>query len=274
MTRHASLASLALTCTALVSLALPGTAAASSAVLLPRAGGSGVGPEARDAALADLRTVMRNDGWVIFTTAEVSLELDARLSSCGPDDECSHELRAMMDVDVAVGLRLWGTEDAIERLAVVLVGARGVGSRAVVEVDEDLPVPFAVAEAFRAAASQWSTGRVRGAWAPPPSEPAPMTQASMEPTALSWFLGGLFVIGSAPMLGYGINTAVRDGECVTEGRGGTCTERIRFREGAAIFTTLGAITLVAGVTIWILQPFRVAVRADSESASLHVAGSF
>jgi hypothetical protein len=233
-----------------------------------------VGPEARDAALEGLRTVIENDGWVLFTTDDVSPALDARLAGCGPDDECSHELRASMSVDVAVGLRLWGTEDRVERLAVVLVGARGVGTRAVVEVDEDLPVPFAVAEAFRSAARQWSTGRVRGAWAPPPSDPPQPAQASMEPTALSWFLGGLFVLGSAPMLGYGINTAVRDGECVTEGAGGACTERIRFREGAAIFTTLGAITLAAGVTIWILQPFRVSVRADSGSASLHVAGSF
>ncbi|HJL15984.1 MAG TPA: hypothetical protein RMH99_10020 [Sandaracinaceae bacterium LLY-WYZ-13_1] len=258
-------------------LGLARPAAASSTVILPRTGGSGVGPEARDAAREALREVLVNEGWTVFGLDEVSTDLPPRMASCAPDDRCAFELRSMLDVDVVVGLRVWGTEGAVERVAVVVVGVRGVGHRALAEVTEERPLPFAVAEAARGALALWETVRTTEALPPPPPDDdraEGFEEGHLEPSPINWFLGGLLVLGSAPVLGYGINSAVRDGDCVAEGPGGTCTERIRFREGAGIFTALGATLLAGGVLTWILQPVRVAVHADVEQASIVLSGRF
>lgn len=252
------------------------SALAASAVILPRTGGSGVGPEARDRALEALRTVLVNDGFELFDPEAVSTRLPARLASCGPDDECAYELRAILDVDLVVGLRLWGTEDRVERLAVMVVGERGVGQRALGEVTPDRPLVFTVAEVARTAIALWETGDVVGAPEPPVVSDLEgrWVDAHLEPSPLNWFLGGLLILGSAPLLGYGINSAVLDGECVADGDPSRCTERIRFREGAAILTVMGATLLGGGLFTWIAQPLRVTVHADVESASLALSGTF
>jgi hypothetical protein len=251
-------------------------ALAQSAVILPRAGGSGVGPEPRNEAVEALRTVLVNDRWRVYDLDDVSTELPARMSSCGPDDRCAYELRSMLEVDVVVGLRLWGTEDAVERLAVMVVGERGVGQRALAEVTPDLPLPFAVAEAARAALALWSTGDVAGAIQPPADSDVEerWEEGRVAPSPLNWPLGALLLLASSPLLGYGINTAVLDGECLVGENPDFCTERIRFREGAAILTTMGATLFVAGLVTWIVQPLRVTVHADVQSASLSVSGTF
>jgi hypothetical protein len=250
-------------------------AAAQSAIILPRTGGSGVGPEAREAAREALRDVLLNERWDVFSLDEVSEDLPARLAACGPEDRCEAELQTLLDVDVVVGLRVWGTEDAVERVAVTVVGERGVGQHALAEVTPDEPLPFAVAEAARAAIALWATGDVSGAYPPPVQSDLSerWEEARVAPSPLNWFVGSLLVLGSTPLLGYGINSAVLDGECLEEAAGG-CVERIRFREGAGILTTMGVTLLVSGIVTWIVQPLRFTVNADLESASLSVSGTF
>lgn len=257
-------------------LLAPSAVSASSAVLLPRTGGTGVEGAAIDEAVDAARMVLENEGWGVHDTADVSLALPARLAACGPDDECAPDLRALLGVDVAVGLRLWGEADRVEHIAVVLTGTRGVGHRAVARVTEESPLPFAMAEALRAAITLWSTGHPpEGARGVDEATHLDREELAWEATALNWFLGGLFVLGSAPMLGYGINTAARAGDCVTQGPvEGTCVERVEFSNGAATFTVLGAITLVTGIAIWIAQPIRIFVQASEESASLTLRGTF
>lgn len=261
--------------TTLAALA-PATASASSVVLLPRTAGSGVDEGARAEAVETAAMVLENEGWAVHRTEEVAEELPPGLAICGPDDECAHELRALLDVDVAVGLRLWGDEGGIDHVAVQVTGIRGVGHRAVATVTEEAPLPFAMAEAIRAALGLWSEGVVpegaRGMDEPNGVDPE---ERSWESTALNWFLGGIFVLGSAPMLGYGINTAVRHGDCLTEGPApDTCVERVEYGNGAGAFTVMGAITLVAGVVFWIAQPIQISVRADSQAAALTFSGAF
>ena len=253
---------------------LPASASASSAAMLPRVGGSGVGPEAREEARALLRASLTNEGWTVYAAEEVSTALPPALGACGPEDACAWELRAMLGADVAVGLRLWGTEERVERLAVIVTGVRGVGHRTLAEVTEEAPIEIALPEAVRTALSTWSTGALSPTAAPPRGEsvdPAPANH--LEGSALNWFLGGLLVLGSAPMLGYGINTMVRDGDCI-EGSPELCTRRVRFEEGAAIFTALGAAVLIGGVVVLAVQPIRVAVTASESSAGLRVEGRF
>ena len=258
---------------ALGSLAWAPTADAATVAILPRTGGTGVGPAAREEALEAARRVLENDGWTVFSIAEASAPLPAHLSSCGPDDRCAYELRAVIGVDATVGLRLYGTEREVERVEAVVVGLRGVGHRASVRVEPDRPLPFAMAESIRAATSMWSSGaELRGD--AESIEHAPAREIRRESSPLSFALGGLLVLGSAPLLGFGVNTAVRDGECVTDGPGGTCLERVRFREGAGIFTGLGAALLIAGIVVMIAQPIQLTVVVDDRSASLRVRGSF
>ena len=75
------------------------------------------------------------------------------------------------------------------------------------------------------------------------------------------------------LLGYGINTAVRHGDCVTETAGG-CVERVAFGDGAGVFTGLGVVVLVGGILTLTLQPIRILVRADADSARLVIGGRF
>ncbi len=256
----------------LLSLA-PSVAAASNAVILPRVGGSGVGAAPRDEAMGHLRRTLENEGWTLYDIEDVSTALPPELSACGPDDQCAWRLREMLDADVAIGLRVWGTEDQVERLAVVVTGVRGVGQRTLAVVDETLPLPFAVAEAARAAVQTWSSGALEPGGAPSTEPLAPGPQSHLDGSPLNWFLGGLLVLGSAPMLGYAINTAVRHGDC-TEGETELCTRRVRFEEGAGLFMGIGAAVLISGVVVLALQPIRVAVSATEDSAAIQVEGRF
>lgn len=256
--------------------AWPAGASASSAVLLPEIGGDdAVSPEARAAARELARQVLDAEGWRVFDAAEVAAHLPEPLAGCGPGEGCAFEVRAVLGADVAVGLSLEGSGDAIERVTVSITGARGVVHRAGAGVDPEAGLPFAVAEPLREALAIWATGNVTE---PPPPRPTPHVELTpamrVEPSPVNWFLGGFLLLGSAPLLGYGINSAVRDGECVTPGIGETCMERIRFREGAGIFTGLGAALLVAGVVVLVAQPVPMFVRIDGESASLELRGTF
>ena len=256
---------------ALSILALPAPAMASSAVLLPRTGGSGVNVETEQRVVEATRRVLENDGWTLFELAEVSTDLPPRLAACGPDDRCAHELRSVMGVDVAVGLRIWGDGDRVERLAVVFVGVRGAGQRALSTIDPEVPLEIATAEVVRTAARTRAGGPTDEL--SPVLSLAPEDPNRTEASPLNFVFGTLLVLGSAPLLGYGINTAVRDGDCVTETAAG-CTQRISFGDGAAVFTTLGVAVLAGGVIAFTVQPFRVAVRADTESAALTLEGRF
>ncbi|MFK7985684.1 MAG: hypothetical protein AB8I08_06600 [Sandaracinaceae bacterium] len=251
---------------------LPATASASSGVLLPRTGGSGMDAAARDEVVAAVVRVLENESLEVFRTEEVSTQLPPELAACGPDDGCAWTLAQHLEVDAAVGVRVWGEASRVERIGVVIVDRRGA-QRAVAEVDAELPIDFAAAEATRGALTAWRTGRA--AFRPPsPANPAALDDAEVRGDPLNWALGALLVLGSSPMLGYGINTIVRSGDCVTEGPGGTCVERVRFQEGAGIFTGIGAVMLIAGVVVWIAQPIRMSVRASHESASVELSGRF
>lgn len=261
----------------LVSLAallclFPLSASAASGVLLPRTGGSGVDAQARDAVVDAVVRVLDNEPLELFRTDAVSTQLPAELSACGPDDGCAWALAQHLGVDTAVGVRVWGEASQVERIGVVIVD-RGGAQRAVAVVDGSLPIDFAAAEATRGALTAWRTGRA--AFRPPsPANPAALEDGEVRGDPLNWALGALLVLGSSPMLGYGINTIVRSGDCVTEGPGGACVERVRFQEGAGIFTGIGAVMLVAGVVVWIAQPIRMSVQATPESASLQLSGRF
>lgn len=254
---------------ALALIAVPSPALASSVALLPRTGGSGANTAAAQRVVDEARIVLFNEGWALHEVSEVSAALPAHLAACGPDDRCAHELRALLGVDVALGIRVWGDQDSVERIAVVFVGVRGVGSRAIVEVDPEVPLAFSVARAVRAAARTWSTGASEempgGPRALAPAEPR------TEPSPVNYAIGTLLVLGSAPLLGYGINTAARDGDCVTEAAGG-CVERVSFGDGAGISLGLGALVLIGGVVAFAAAPIRVGVSADHESARLVVGG--
>lgn len=249
----------------------PSTALASSALLLPRTGGSGASVEAAQRVVEATQRVLVNDGWTLFDLADVSRQLAPHLAACGPDDRCAHELRSLMNVNVAVGLRVWGDGDSVERIAVVFIGARGAGHRALVVVDPEVPLDFAVADAVRAAATAWSTGDTDEM--PGGQSIATAHESRTEGSGLNFAIGALLVLGSAPLLGYGINTAVRHGDCVTETASG-CIERVEFADGAAVFTGLGVVLLAGGIITFALQPIRVSVHADTESARLAVGGRF
>ncbi|MGE0790297.1 MAG: hypothetical protein AB7S26_31770 [Sandaracinaceae bacterium] len=254
----------------------PGPAHASSALILPRIGGSELSEAARAEALDALRRVLSNDGWTVHTLGEDGGPVPTAWTTCGPDDGCAHELRATFDTDVTVGLRAWGEGDRIEHVAVILGGVRGVGHRAVATVTEEAPLPFAIAEAARAAIHLFEVGEPpEGAMGTlePNDEVEPAT--SWEASLLNGFLGGLFVAGSAPMLGYAINTAVRDGQCLTEGpTPDTCVQRVRFGDGAGLFLGLGLITLGTGIGILIAQPIRFHVMASPSASGVAVSGTF
>lgn len=94
-----------------------------------------------------------------------------------------------------------------------------------------------------------------------------------EASPLNWVLGGLLLAGSAPFLGYAINTLVREGECVrTFGDG--CATRIRFREGAGLFLVAGLGFAIAGFAVFIGQPVRLRVEAGTSSARMKLEGRF
>lgn len=255
-------------------LALPAPAFASSAVLLPRAGGSGASIEATARAVEALRSVLVNEGFELHDPAAVSAALPAHLSSCGPDDGCAEELRRMMRVDLAVGLRVWGEAERIDRLAVVVTGIRGVGHRALIdEVDADVPIDFAIAEGLRSALATWRSGRT--------AEPVEGYRAALgepratdsEASGLNWALGALLAAGAAPLLGFAIDIAIRDGNCATEA-GGVCVETVSFEEGHAVAIALGAALLAAGIVVVVLQPIRVQVVASPRAAGLRIEGRF
>lgn len=255
----------------LVIVASPVPALASSALILPRTGGSGASVDAAQRVVEATRRVLVNDGWTLYDLAEVSTGLAPHLAACGPDDRCAHELRSLIRVNVAVGLRVWGDGDTVERIAVVFVSVRGAGHRALVEVDPEVPLEFAVAEAVRAAATAWSTGATGEM--PGGRSIAPGVGPETEASPLNFAIGTLLALGSAPLLGYGINTAVRHGDCVTEIEAG-CVERIEFRDGTGVFTGLGVALLLGVVVAFATQPIRVTVYADPESARLVVGGRF
>lgn len=261
------------TCLAVV--AFPLGVSASSAVLAPVVGGDrAVSMEAREAARRIAGEVLEGEGWTVFDAAEVSASLSPELALCGPDGACALELRALLGADVAVALRLYGHGDEVSRVAVLVFGARGVVHRHEAEVDPEAGLPFAIAEPLRATLSTVNTGRSEG---PPSVTPAVVRvdpSVRVERSPLNWFLGGFLVLGSAPLLGYGINTLARDGECVAPGPGDTCTERIRFEEGAGLFLGLGAIVLASGLFVLIAQPIPLFVHVTPESASLGAGGTF
>jgi len=99
------------------------------------------------------------------------------------------------------------------------------------------------------------------------------------PSPWNWALGGALILASAPPLGYGLSSAIHDGECVTDTPAG-CTSRARFGAGAAILTVIGGIAFVGGILAWILQPIkerqtvRVRVEASDRGAALSIAGVF
>jgi hypothetical protein len=91
--------------------------------------------------------------------------------------------------------------------------------------------------------------------------------------SLNGFLGGFLVAGSVPVLGFAINTAVRDGQCVTE-LGGGCVERVRFREGAGVFLGAGLLLLGGGLYTLLARPIRMQVTVDAGAAYLDLSGTF
>ncbi len=256
--------------------AWPAAASAATAVILPVVGGdAAVSEGARERARTIGADVLRGEGWRVFDADEVTDCLPEALQRCAPGDACAFELRAILNADAAVGLSLFGEGDDVRRVEIVITGSRGVAHRTEATVDPEAGLPFAVAEPLRAALAAWTSGRVTG---PAPQAPAsvvetgtPAIQIGHSP--LNYFLGALFVLGSAPMLGYGINSAVRDGECINETAGG-CVQRIRFKEGAGLFTGLGAATFLAGALFLILRPIPLLVSATPQSAWLEVRGTF
>lgn len=251
--------------------ALPASASASSAVLLPALGGDAVAAETQSEARRIARDVLSGEGFTVFDALEIRRELPPELRTCGPQDRCGFSLRALLEVDLAVGVSLHLAHGA--RVGVVVTGARGVAHRAEALVDPEAGLPFAIAEAIRGALTAWTAGR--SLESTPELAPEPGRMAThLEPSLLNAFLGGFLILGSAPMLGYGINSAARDGECIREGAFGGCTQRVRFQEGAALFTAVGAATLAAGVAFLVFHPIPVLVSADGTSASLHARGTF
>ncbi len=260
----------------LAAWAWPAAASAASAVLLPVTGGDeAVSFEARQRAREIAHEVLEGARWHFFDAAEVAGELPPELERCAPGEACAFELRALLRAEAAVGISLYGQGDDVTRVEIVITGVRGVTHRTEATVDPEAGLPFAVAEPLRAGLLWWDTGRVVG---PPGPPPAPLAVrvvpgVRLEPSPLNYFLGALFVAGSAPMLGYGINSAVRNGECVVETDAG-CTQRVRFREGAAIFTGLGAATLLAGVLFLVLRPIPMLVQVSPEGAAIEARGTF
>lgn len=100
------------------------------------------------------------------------------------------------------------------------------------------------------------------------------------PSPWNWALGGALILASAPALGYGLSSAIQDGDCVATAAAGGCTSRVRYGAGAAILTVLGGIAFVGGIVTWILQPLRelqtvrVRVEASDRGAALSIAGVF
>jgi len=100
------------------------------------------------------------------------------------------------------------------------------------------------------------------------------------PSPWNWVLGGALILVSAPALGYGLSTAIQDGDCLATTAAGECTSRVRFGSGSAILTVLGGLAFVGGIVSWILQPIRerqrvrVRVEASDRGAALSIAGVF
>jgi hypothetical protein len=258
---------------ALLALAAwPAPASADSAVLLPALGGDPIDADTITEVRRWAREILEGEGYQVFDAADVARQMPEVLRTCGPADRCAFELRAVLGADVAVGISLEAANGGIARVRVSVTGARGVAHRAEAVVDPEAGLPFALAAALRSALSAYTVGRSVD---PQPSRPLPPPTPALrvETSPWNWVLGGFLVLGSAPMLGYAINTAAREGECVRESSGG-CTSRVRFQEGAGIFTAVGVGTLLAGVIILVTRPIPVFIVADSESAALHWQGTF
>lgn len=243
----------------------------------------GPDPGAADTILDTLVRVMEGHGWTVFDPSE-GTALPEELENCRMGSPCAWRLRRQLDVDLLVGVVVTGDEGA-NAVRVTVLGEQGIGYVSAAPVDRELQENaylFATADAVRGALSRWSGASLAAAvpQADPvvvsagPADEGEEREERTEPSPLNWWLGGLLLAGSAPGLGYAINTLAREGDCVQPLPEGQCGGRVRFREGAAIFGSVGLAFLAGGLTILIAQPFRMRASVSTEHAGLVAEGRF
>ncbi|MGF1469897.1 MAG: hypothetical protein ACFCGT_27545 [Sandaracinaceae bacterium] len=232
-----------------------------------------------EAARREVMAVFRGDDWVVFDLGSEADRMPAEVLRCPAEAarRCAPSAVGLLDVDIVAVVEL---HEGGHRLDVVLYGGRGVGYRASRAVGTyEGALTFAAAEAGRDAAAEVTrvvggavpqAGGASPAALPEPSRPA----LRREPHVLNYILGGLLLAGSVPLLGYAINSAVRDGQCVTSFVEGTCSQRIRFGQGAGIFLATGIVTLTGGLVFLIARPIQMSVEVGPGYGALRARGRF
>lgn len=110
-------------------LATPSSAAAETAALLPASGGH---PEIPESTRAQIRTAiteaLRVEEWTVLEPSVAAERLGAELATCAGRD-CAVRALDALEVDVVVGVTIWGTDahpEQPEQIVVQLTGIDGV----------------------------------------------------------------------------------------------------------------------------------------------------
>jgi hypothetical protein len=76
----------------------------------------------------------------------------------------------------------------------------------------------------------------------------------------NWVAGGALVIAGGLMIGSGMRTMAKDGDCVARvGPSGVCTERVEFGARSSILLGAGTLAVAGAIVVVTLEPFTIAV---------------